>query len=143
MYKNTLFGGTKTTISGAKVLQKMYIRKRLGKKMMFSLSYGKSGLFANRHYKVHTVCNFYRVLHHFFAEGEDGGEGELEVLQAPRDTHDGTTKNQSKSEMREGNLPPTQKNPKYIEYNLQAASAVCFWYKVMTEWPKRQHTHLE
>ena len=37
MCKNTLFGGTRTTISGAKVQQKMHIRKYCGKKMMFSL----------------------------------------------------------------------------------------------------------
>ena len=47
------------------------------------------------------------------------------MLQAPRDTHDGTTENQTKGKMRERNLPPPQKNPKYIEYDLQAASAVC------------------
>ena len=44
MYKNTLFGGTQTTISGAKVQQKMHIRKRLGKKTTFSIIYEKDSI---------------------------------------------------------------------------------------------------
>ena len=35
MCKNTLFGGSCTTISGAKVQQKMHIRKYLSKKNTF------------------------------------------------------------------------------------------------------------
>ena len=49
MCKNTLFGGTQTTISGAKVQQKMHIRKRLGKKTTFL--YNTAEQWANNSHK--------------------------------------------------------------------------------------------
>ena len=58
------------------------------------------------------------ILYYFFAKWEDGGKGEFEMLHSPRDTNDSATENQTEDKMRERNFPPSQHNPKHIEYNL-------------------------
>ena len=57
-------------------------------------------------------------LHHFFAEGEDGAEGEFEVLYAPGDTYDGAAEDESKDEVCKSYLPPAKKYPEDVEYYL-------------------------
>ena len=55
------------------------------------------------------------VLYYLFAEGDERGKGEFEMLHTPWDAYNRAAEDKSESEMRKRDFPPTKYNPQDIE----------------------------
>lgn len=75
------------------------------------------------------------LLYYLFAEGDERGKGEFEMLHTPWDAYNRAAEDKSESEMRERDFPPAKYNPQDIEDYLQATSIVGSWHQLMTKRP--------
>lgn len=68
------------------------------------------------------------LLYYLFAEGDERGKGEFEMLHPPWDAYNRAAEDKSEGEMRERDFPPAKYNPQDIEDYLQATSIVGSWH---------------
>ena len=87
--------------------------------------------------------SYHFLLLYFFPEGEDGGEGQLEMHQPPGDANDGDAEKRPAEHMHQRNLPPSQKNPKEIHDNGDAARLARAVHQLVPERPKHIGAQLE
>ena len=69
------------------------------------------------------------------AEWGEREESHLEVLETERDADDGDAADKTEDEVRRGDLPPPQQDPKHIHEYAEAASGVVYVHNLGSEWP--------
>ena len=60
----------------------------------------------------------------FLAEGNEGGEDHLEVLEAPGDAYDGDAEEEAEEQVEEGDLPPACQDPDQVHRHGNAAGFI-------------------
>lgn len=95
-------------------------------------------------YKTKTILqNFLPRLLDFFAEREDGGNGQSEMLQTPGDADEGDAENQPAPQMEEGDLPPATQDPQKVHHDSQASLLLRTAYQFVPEGPQGISAKLE
>ena len=79
----------------------------------------------------------------FLSERENGGDGHLEVLQTPGNSHDGDAEDQAEDQMDECDLPPAQEDPDKIHHNGKTARLAGTVDQFMAEGPQGIGAQLE
>ena len=85
--------------------------------------------------KVNRADDYLDIENHFLAERKQRKAGHLEVAGAERDADDGDAADKTEDEVRRGDLPPPQQDPKHIHEYAEAASGVVSVHNLGSEWP--------